>query len=50
MVLLRCLSKGTVYDFFEFSDEKILLATTTGLYIFHPERGVLNHFWTGGEK
>lgn len=47
--LLKEMEVGFVHAFVERSDGSLWVCTGTGLYLWAPNRGILNRFWSGGE-
>ncbi|MEO1257607.1 MAG: ATP-binding protein [Bacteroidota bacterium] len=44
------LSRSSVYHFLQWDEEHVLLATTSGIYVLHLQKGIVKRFWTkGGE-
>lgn len=44
------LKNSSIRFFYEESDDKIWLCTNSGLYLFSPEKGIINHFGKDQEK
>ncbi|MCB9341334.1 MAG: response regulator [Lewinellaceae bacterium] len=42
------LAHCTVYFFYPQNDTSILLCTTLGLFEFHPDKGIMARYWSGG--
>jgi signal transduction histidine kinase/DNA-binding response OmpR family regulator len=43
------LSQSTVYHFLEWTNQHVLLASSTGIYLLNPQEGIVGRFWTGGK-
>jgi signal transduction histidine kinase/DNA-binding response OmpR family regulator len=42
------LEESEVYHFYKWNEENILIAASNGIYSIHPEKGIVQRFWTGG--
>lgn len=43
------LLKTQTYHFLRWNEQHILLATSAGLYVLDPEKGIVQRFWEGGQ-
>jgi len=42
------LKENTVHQIYQKKDGRLWLCTSSGLYLFSPERGILARYWRGG--
>jgi signal transduction histidine kinase/DNA-binding response OmpR family regulator len=43
------LQKSSVYSFVQWDSQHILVGSTSGIYLLHPQKGIIRRFWRGGK-
>ncbi len=46
----KAISESEVYHFYKWDENNILIATSKGIFAMHPQKGIIQRFWTGGNK
>lgn len=47
--LQKRLNSSTIHSFVERQNGTVWIGSTTGLYLWLPEKGIIDRYWTGGE-